>query len=114
MTAKGPERSVRVLLVDDEDIVHQTLAGYLRDSGHQVDDAYEAESALTLLEQNDYDLALLDVQMPGMDGLSLLGKVVMLQPELSAVIISGHATMDITIQALRLGAADFLTKPVKL
>ncbi|OGP57275.1 MAG: hypothetical protein A2V67_01110 [Deltaproteobacteria bacterium RBG_13_61_14] len=114
MTAKGPERSLRVLLVDDEDIVHQTLAGYLRDSGHQVDDAYEAESALTLLEQNDYDLALLDVQMPGMDGLSLLGKVVMLQPELSAVIISGHATMDITIQALRLGAADFLTKPVKL
>jgi len=114
MTAKGPERSLRVLLVDDEDIVHQTLAGYLRDSGHQVDDAYEAESALTLLEQNDYDLALLDVQMPGMDGLSLLGKVVLLQPELSAVIISGHATMDITIQALRLGAADFLTKPVKL
>ena len=114
MTAKGPERSLRVLLVDDEEIVHQTLAGYLRDSGHQVDDAYEAESALTLLEQNDYDLALLDVQMPGMDGLSLLGKVVMLQPELSAVIISGHATMDITIQALRLGAADFLTKPVKL
>ena len=65
MTAKGPERSLRVLLVDDEGIVHQTLAGYLRDSGHQVDDAYEAESALTLLEQNDYDLALLDVQMPG-------------------------------------------------
>ena len=108
------ERTLRILLVDDEEIVHQTITPYLRDLGNQVDEAYEGAGALQLLEKNDYDLALFDVQMPGIDGLALIGKIQELRPELSAVIISGHGNMEMAIQALRLGAADFLTKPIKL
>lgn len=108
------ERSLHILLVDDEQIVHQTLGPYLRDSGHQVDDADEGVKALQLLETNDYDLALLDIKMPGINGLSVLSKIGEIRPELSVVIITGHGNMEMVIQALRLGAVDFLPKPVKL
>lgn len=108
------ERTLRILLVDDEEIVHQTITPYLRDLGNAVDEAYEGAGGLARLEKDDYDLVLLDVQMPGMDGLALLGKLQELRPDLSVVIISGHGSMEMAVQALRLGAADFLTKPIKL
>jgi two-component system nitrogen regulation response regulator GlnG len=106
--------TLNILLVDDEEIVHRTLAPYLRDSGHSVEGTGDGPSALELIKENDYDLALVDVRMPGIDGLSVLAKVQELRPELSVVIITGHGNMELAIQALRLGAADFLTKPVKL
>jgi len=108
------ERSLHILLVDDEQIVHQTLGPYLLDSGHQVDDAFEGSKALKLLETNDYDLALLDIKMPGINGLAVLSRIGEIRPELSVVIITGHGNMEMVIQALRLGAVDFLSKPVKL
>jgi DNA-binding NtrC family response regulator len=108
------ERPLRLLLVDDEPIVHQTLGDYLRSAGHEVDDAQDGPAALQFLETTDYDLALFDVRMPGMDGLSLLASAGRLRPDMPAVIITGHADLEIAVQALRLGAADFLAKPVKL
>ena len=110
----GYEGSMRILLVDDEEIVHQTLGPYLRDSGHLVDNAYEGVAALRLIEVNNYDLALIDIRMPGMDGLSILSKIKKILPELSVVMITGHGNMEIVIQALRSGAVDFLAKPIKL
>ena len=108
------EHALRILLVDDEEIVHQTLSPYLRDSGHEVDNARDGNKALRLIEAKDYDLALIDVRMPGMDGLFILSRISEMRPELSSVIITGHGNMEMVIQALRLGAADFLTKPIKL
>jgi len=108
------EKSLNILIVDDEKIVHQTLAPYLRDSGHSVDSAEDGVAGLSLMEKNDYDLALLDVRMPGIDGVTVLTKTQEQKPDLSVVIITGHGNMDLAIQALRLGAADFLTKPIKL
>ncbi|MGA1790503.1 MAG: sigma-54-dependent transcriptional regulator [bacterium] len=108
------ERTLRILLVDDEEIVHQTLSPYLMDSGHEVDNARDGNKALKLIEAKDYDLALIDVRMPGMDGLFILSRISEMRPELSSVIITGHGNMEMVIQALRLGAADFLTKPIKL
>jgi len=108
------EHALRILLVDDEEIVHQTLSPYLRDSGHEVDNARDGNNALKLIEAKDYDLALIDVRMPGMDGLFILSRIAEMRPELSSVIITGHGNMEMVIQALRLGAADFLTKPIKL
>ena len=108
------DSSLHVLLVDDEEIVHQTIGPYLRDCGHHVDNAWEGNTALELIEAKDYDLALIDVRMPGMDGLSVLSTIEEIRPELSAVIVTGHGNMETVIQALRLGAADFLTKPIKL
>ncbi|MEW6379336.1 MAG: sigma-54 dependent transcriptional regulator [bacterium] len=112
--ASNGESSLRILLVDDEEIVHQTLGPYLRDCGHHVENAWEGSTALELIEAKEYDLALVDIRMPGMDGLSVLSAMGEVRPELSAVIITGHGNMETVIQALRLGAADFLTKPVKL
>ncbi len=106
--------SLKILIIDDESIVHRTLTPYLEQCGHQVDSASEGESGLEKIKQSGYDVALLDIRMPGMDGLSVLEKAVESDPELSVVILSGHGNMEMAIQALRLGAADFLTKPVKL
>jgi two-component system response regulator AtoC len=108
------ERSLRILLADDEEIVHQTLGDYLRDSGHTVAEARDGLAGYHALEAHDYDLALVDVRMPVMDGLAVLAKAEQLRPDMPVVIIAAHADMELAIRALRLGAADFLTKPVKL
>jgi len=79
-----------------------------------VDNAYEGVAALKLIEVNNYDLALIDIRMPGMDGLSILSEIREIRPELSVIMITGHGNMEIVIQALRSGAVDFLAKPVKL
>ena len=108
------EASLEILLADDEEIVHQAIAPYLHDLGHRVDGVYDGSAALKSIEAHDYDLALVDIRMPGIDGLSLLAKLQKIRPEISVVIITGHGNMDMAIQALKLGATDFLTKPIKL
>ena len=108
------EQPLRILLADDEEIVHQTIGDYLRESGQHVDAARDGLVALKAIEASDYDLALVDIRMPGMDGLSLMARVQEIRPELSVVVVTGHGNLEMAIQALRLGAADFLTKPIKL
>lgn len=107
-------RPLNILLADDEEIVHQTIGDYLRESGHRVDGVRDGQAAWDAIQSQSHDLALVDVRMPGMDGLALLSEAGQLFPDLSVVIITGHANMEIAIEALRLGAADFLTKPIKL
>jgi len=107
-------RTLHILLADDEEIVHQTIGDYLRESGHRVDGVRDGRAAWDAIQAQSHDLALVDVRMPGMDGLALLSEAGQLYPDLSVVIITGHANVEITIEALRLGAADFLTKPIKL
>ena len=106
--------SLQILLVDDEKIVHSTLTDYLKDVGHQVKSAYNGQEALQELEGgHDFHLVLVDVRMPGMNGLELLEKVQSIDPDLAVVIITGHGNFEMAIQALRMGAADFLPKPIK-
>ena len=108
------ESCLRILLFDDGKIVHQTVAGYLRDSGHVVDRVHNASNALESIEERGYDVVLADLLMLGVNGLSLLDKIQKIRPELPVIIITEHENMDVTLRALRLGAADFLTKPIKL
>ena len=108
------EGSLNILLADDEKIVHQTLTDHLRNLGHQVDSVYDGLAALEAIRIGDYDIAAVDIRMPGMDGITLLGKIQEIRPDVSVVIITGHGNMDTAIQALRLGAADYLEKPLKL
>ena len=108
------ESVLHILLADDEEIVHQTIGDYLKECGHRVDKAFDGVSALKAIEGCDYDLALVDVRMPRLDGLALLSKAQEVRPELSTVIITGHGNMEMVIRALRLGAADFLPKPIRL
>lgn len=108
------DQPLDIILIDDEEIVHQTIGDYLRESGHTVDEARSGAEGMTMISASEYDLVLTDVRMPGMDGLSLLSRIQEQYPDLSVVIITGHGSMDMAVQALRLGAADFLSKPVKL
>lgn len=110
----GERNPLNILLADDEDIVHQTIGDYLRESGHRVDGVRDGQAAWTAAQTRDYDLALVDIRMPGMDGLALLAEARKLRPDMSVVIITAHANVEIAVEALRQGAADFLTKPIKL
>jgi DNA-binding NtrC family response regulator len=110
--AKEPR--LRILLVDDEEIIHQTIGDYLREAGQQVTSVRDGRAALEAVEAGHHDLALVDLQMPGMDGLALTEELGKTRPEMPVVIVTGHPELDMAIRALRLGAADFLTKPVKL
>ncbi len=105
---------LNILLVDDEQIVHETIGDYLMDCGHRFKSCREGDSALIALGKDDYDLAIIDVKMPGLSGLELLERARKTCPETSIVMITGHGNMEMVIEALRSGAADFLPKPVKL
>jgi len=103
-----------VFIVDDEPIVRKTIREYLEDLGHKVKEATDGITALQLIEDNNFDLALIDIRMPAMDGFALLKEIRKIDPELSVVMISAYGNMESIIQSLRAGAVDFLTKPIKL
>lgn len=108
------DRSLHILLADDEQIVLHTFATFLEHFGHRVDTAVDGLEGLQAIEQTEYDVALLDVRMPGLDGLSLLARARDLRPNMPVVIITGHGDPDMEEEARKLGAAEFLTKPVSL
>ncbi len=105
---------MRILIVDDEEIVRQTIGDYLGQAGSLVEVAGDGQGGLERIRASNYDLVLIDLRMPGMDGIALLGEIREVKPDLSVVIITGHGNMESAIKALRLGAVDFLTKPIKL
>ena len=107
------DHPLHILLADDEKIVHQTIGDYLGKLGHSVDSVYDGAAALGAIEKNRYALALVDVRMPRLDGISLLTRVREIRPEMPVVIITGHGSEETAVEALRNGAADYLTKPVK-
>jgi len=104
----------RVLIIDDEELVHQTIGPYLTELGYAVDHAFDGTEGQQLVTRAEYDLVLLDVRMPGPSGLEVMPQILKEKPDLAIVIISGHGTMETAIQALRSGATDFLTKPIRL
>ena len=102
----------RVLVVDDEEIIASTLQEFLQGEGYEVAVAADAPSALASIEKFEPDLALCDVQLPGMDGLELLERLLKLRPELLVLIITAYATVENAVAAFRKGAHDYLMKPV--
>jgi UDP-3-O-[3-hydroxymyristoyl] N-acetylglucosamine deacetylase len=103
-----------VLVVDDEASIRRSLEGVLKDEGFSVVLAEDGESALRLLMNTRPALVLLDIWMPGMDGLETLRKIKEIHQDLPVVMISGHATISTAVAATRLGAMDFLEKPLDL
>ncbi|MFC1718759.1 response regulator [Candidatus Poribacteria bacterium] len=108
------KRLLKILLADNKEVIHQTLADYLSDSGHSVDRVHDESSTLTAIEEHDYDLTLIDLRMPGMDSPSLLSNIREIRSNIPVVVMAGYEDMDVVLQALKLGATDYLTKPVKL
>lgn len=103
-----------VLVVDDEASIRRSLEGVLKDEGFSVVLAEDGESAIRLLMNTRPALVLLDIWMPGMDGLETLRKIKEVHADLPVVMISGHATISTAVAATRAGAVDFLEKPLDL
>jgi two-component system nitrogen regulation response regulator NtrX len=103
-----------ILVVDDEAGVRQSLQGILGDEGYLVDVVESGEACLQALEARRYDLLLLDVWLPGLDGLETLERVRGIDPDLPVLVISGHGNIETAVRAVRLGARDFVEKPLSL
>ena len=101
-----------LLIVDDEPIVQQSLAEWFRSDGYEVDSAGSAKEALRKVAEGRYDIALVDIKMPGMDGLELQARLAELAPSLTIIMITAFASVDSAVKALKAGAYDYVTKPV--
>jgi two-component system nitrogen regulation response regulator NtrX len=106
--------SKTILVVDDEKDIRTSLVGILEDEGYQVVTAASGVEALETAREDLPDLVLLDIWMPGMDGLETLEKLKSLFPYITVIMISGHGTIETAVRATKLGAFDFIEKPLSL
>jgi two-component system nitrogen regulation response regulator NtrX len=104
----------RILIVDDEPAIQSALRGVLEDEGYRITAVGTGGDALTLLSEEVPDLVFLDIWMPGKDGLETLAEMKRQRPEVTVVMISGHGTIETAVKATRLGAYDFIEKPLSL
>jgi two-component system nitrogen regulation response regulator NtrX len=103
-----------ILIVDDEPGVRSALSGVLQDEGYDVEAVDSGEVCLDRLSRQSYDVVLLDIWLPGMDGIATLTRMRERQIETQVVIISGHGTVDSAVRAIKMGAFDFVEKPLSL
>ena len=103
-----------ILIVDDEAGVRASLAGVLRDEGYTVDTVDSGEACLDRLGRQGYDLILLDIWLPGLDGLATLERLRERRIETQVIMISGHGSVESAVRATKLGAFDFIEKPLSL
>jgi two-component system nitrogen regulation response regulator NtrX len=103
-----------ILIVDDEPGVRSALGGVLRDEGYEVDAVDSGEACLERLARQVYDVVLLDIWLPGMDGLATLARMRERQLDAQVVIISGHGNVESAVRAIKQGAFDFVEKPLSL
>lgn len=105
---------VAVLIVDDEPLIRETLAEYLTQEGFAVTTSGTGEEALALAAAQRFDLAFCDVQLPGMDGMELLDRLLKISPQVAVVLITAYATVENAVEAFQRGAQDYLMKPILL
>jgi len=103
-----------LLVVDDEPNIRSSLEGILRDEGYHASSVGSAEEALNRVRQTPPDLVLLDILLPGMDGIAALEEMKRLSPDLPVLMISGHGSIETAVRATKLGAYDFIEKPLSL
>ena len=101
-----------ILIVDDEKNIRSSLRGILEDEGYTIDDVESAEEAIEKVKQNYYRVVFLDVMLPGMDGITALREIAKLSPGTSVIVMSGHANIDMAVEATRCGAYTFFEKPL--
>ena len=109
-----PPNSLRILFADDEKSLQEFMRSELPRLGHEVTVCPDGKAAVKALEKGGYDAAILDLRMPGLTGIEVLEQLKQISPDTEAVVMTGHATMETAIEAMRLGAADYITKPCKL
>lgn len=107
----GTENDTRILIVDDETIVRESLGSWFREEGYSVDVAASAREALEKLTIKDWDIFLLDIRMPGMDGLELQRKIKDSHPDSTIIIMTAYASVETAVEAMKQGAYDYIVKP---
>ena len=105
---------MRIMLVDDEEGFLSTTKNVLERKGINVTTATSGSEALEKLTQGNIDVVILDVKMPGMDGVSSLKAIKSRYPSVEVIMLTGHGTMESALDGLRSGASDYLTKPVEI
>ncbi len=113
MTTGGQEKP-HILVVDDEPVARLSLAELLSLEGFVADAAASGEEALQLLEESSYDLAIVDIKMPGMDGLDLVNAMQKCATDTIIIMLTAHGTLETAVQAMRQGAHDYLLKPANV
>lgn len=106
--------TLKILLVDDDQWVREELDEFLSDEGYQMFQAGLPSEALRLLTKHEPDIVILDQRLPEMDGIQVLKRIKATAPDTETIMITGHGNMENVIQAMRLGASDYLTKPFRL
>jgi two-component system, NtrC family, nitrogen regulation response regulator NtrX len=104
----------KILVVDDEINIIKTLSSILQDEDHIVYSSRNGEGAIEFLRMNDVDLAILDVWLPDVDGIDLLERIKSLYQDVAVIMISGHGSIDIAVKSTKLGAYDFIQKPLAM
>ncbi|MDL1952135.1 sigma-54-dependent Fis family transcriptional regulator, partial [Acidobacteria bacterium ACD] len=105
------KKSTRILVVDDEEIVRESLTAWLEKDGYTLESAEDGPTALKLLRASTWSILLVDLKMPGMDGLEVLAHAKEIQPDTAVVIMTAFATVDTAVNAMKGGAYDYLVKP---
>jgi len=105
------EQKLSILIVDDEQVVRDSLVHWFTEEGYDLDSASNANDALAKLAGREFDLVIADIRMPGMDGIGLLEKIQSEQLDTSVIVMTGYASVETAIRALKHGAFDYITKP---
>jgi DNA-binding NtrC family response regulator len=106
--------SVRVLIVDDEQDFATAIAERLSKRGFHASSVFSGQDALRAVKETEYDAVVLDLKMPGMDGLQTLQEIRKIDPAVQILVLTGHGTVSAGIGGMQLGAADFLQKPLAI
>ncbi|GAH69988.1 unnamed protein product, partial [marine sediment metagenome] len=110
-----PAESVQgkpVLIVEDEAIMRESLRDWLKDEGYQVETAEQGEEALQRIGEVDFGVVVLDLRLPGKDGIEVLKEARAQRPQLKGIIITAYPSVETAVEAMKLGALDYLPKPV--
>jgi DNA-binding NtrC family response regulator len=109
---EGNRMNKSILIVDDEAIVRESIRDWLLNAGYQVATAETGEQALGMIEKNDFAVLIVDVRLPGMTGIEALQEVKAIKPQIKSIVITAYPTFEIATEAKKLGAIDYLIKPV--
>lgn len=103
----------RILLVDDEEDFVEILSIRLEEAGENVTAVYDGQGCLDKLETQEFDVVILDIKMPGMDGIQTLRKIKIMYPLVEVILLTGHGSTETAVEGMKLGAYDYLLKPAE-
>lgn len=104
---------IDILVVDDEEDFVEMLSLRLEDAGHRVRSAFDGDAGLAALDKAECDVVLLDIRMPGKDGITVLKTIKTVHPVVEVILLTGHGTIDTAVEGLKSGAFDYVQKPAR-